>query len=98
MSEYPTAQQSDADAHVVAYKWFVPGEPLFGDFTINQRGPVGFSGTLVATAAVLPLNGPAWLPAKGEPPGPSLIPPGGFAAKLSITSRTPTEHRAKASK
>jgi len=58
-SEYPTAQQSEADAHVVAKNWFVPGEPLFGDFTIDQRGPVGFSGTLAAIAMVLPLNGTA---------------------------------------
>ena len=102
MSEYPTAQQLDADAHVVANKWFVPGEPLFGDSTIDQRGPVGFNGMLAAIAAVLPLNGTAWLSTKSEPsvepPEVSLIPPGKFAAKLSIASRTPTEDRAKASK
>ena len=103
MSEYPTAQQSDADAHVVAKSSFVPGEPLLGDCTIDQRGPVGASGMLAAVAAVLPLkNGTAWLSTKSEPPVESpevpLIPLGGFAAKLSIASRTPTEHRAKASK
>src|SRR6516165_4170096 len=102
MSEYPTAQQLDADAHVVANKWFVPGEPLFGDSTIDQRGPIGFSGMLAAVARILPLNGTAWLSTRSEPPVElpevPLVPLGGFAAKLSIASRTPTEHRAKASK
>ena len=102
MSEYPTAQQLDADAHVVANKWFVPGEPLFGDSTIDQRGPIGFSGMLAAIAAILPLNGTAWLSTKSEPSvEPAEVPltrPGGFAAKLSIASRTATKHRAVASK
>src|SRR6516165_12464893 len=102
MSEYPTAQQLDADAHVVANKWFVPGEPLFGDSTIDQRDPIGFSGMLAAIATILPLNGTAWLSTNSEPPAElpesPLIPLGGFAAKLSIVSRTPTEHRVKASK
>jgi hypothetical protein len=102
MSKHPTAQQSDADAHVVAKSSFVPGEPLFGEFTIDQRGPIGFRGMPAAVAAVLPLNGTAWLPTKSEPPVEPpevpLIPPGGFAAKLSIASKTPTEHRARASK
>jgi hypothetical protein len=57
---------------------------------------------LAPIAAVLPLNGTAWFSTKGEPPvdlpGLPLIPLGGFAAKLSITSRTPAEYRAKASK
>jgi hypothetical protein len=97
-SEYPTAQQSDADAHVVAKNWFVPGEPLFGDFAIDQRGPVGFRGMLAVVAAVLPLNGKAWLSTKSEPPEMPLIALDGFAAKLSIASRTPAEPRAKASK
>jgi hypothetical protein len=101
MSEYPTAQQLDAEAHVVAKKWFVPGEPLFGDSTIDQRG-VGLSGILAAIAAILPLNETAWLSTRSEPsvelPEVPPIPPGGFAAKLSIASRAPTEHRAKASK
>src|SRR5215472_15865012 len=100
MSEYPTAQQSDADAQVVANKWFVPGEPLFGDSTMDQRGPIGFSGMLPAIAAILPLNGTAWLSTKNEPPVElpemPLIPPGGLAAMPSIASRTPTEHRALA--
>ena len=96
MSEYPTAQQSNADEHVVAKNWFVPGEPLFGDFTIDQRGPIGLSGTL--DAAVLSLNGTVWLSAKSEPPEAPLIPLGGFAAKLTIASRTPTQHRTEASK
>src|SRR5215831_7318778 len=102
MSEYPTAQQSDADAHVVAYKWFVPGEPLFGDLTIDQRGPVGFSGMLAAIAAVLLLNGTAFLSTESGPPVKMpevpFLPLSGFAAKLSIASRAPTEHRAKANK
>jgi|SRR6516165_9348322 len=102
MSEYPTTQQSVADAHVVANKWFVPGEPLFGDGTIDQRGPIGFSGMLAARAAVLPLNGTAWLSTESERtvelPEMPLIPLGGFAAKLNIASRTPIEHRTKASK
>jgi hypothetical protein len=55
-----------------------------------------------AVVAVLLLNGTAWLPTKSEPPVElaevPVIPLGGFAAKLSIASRTPTEHRAKASK
>jgi hypothetical protein len=42
------------------------------------------------------------LPTKSESPGElpeePVIPLGGFAAKLSIASRTPTEQRAKASK
>jgi hypothetical protein len=75
---------------------------LFGDFTINQRGPIGFSGMLAAVAAVLPLNGTTCLSIKGEPPieppDVPLIPLGGLVAKLSIASRTPTEHRTKASK
>jgi hypothetical protein len=57
---------------------------------------------LAPIAAVLPLNGTAWFSTKSEPPVElpevPLIPLGGFAAKLSIASRTPTEHRAKASK
>jgi hypothetical protein len=53
---------------------------------------------LDAVAAVLPLNGTARLSTESEPPEVPLIPLGGFAAKLSIASRTPTEHRAKASK
>jgi hypothetical protein len=101
MSEYPTAQQSDADAHVVAKNWFVPGEPLFGDFTIDQRGPIGLTGMLAAVAAVLPLNETAWLSTKREPPveAPEMPPIswGGFAAELSIANSTPIEHRAKAS-
>jgi hypothetical protein len=75
---------------------------MFGDFTIDQRGPIGFSGMLAAVAAVLPLNGTAWSPTKSEPsvepPEVPLIPPGGFAAKLSFASITPPEHRARASK
>jgi hypothetical protein len=57
---------------------------------------------LAAVATILPLNGTAWLSTKSEAPVElpevRLIPPGGFAAKLSIASRTPTENRAKASK
>jgi hypothetical protein len=57
---------------------------------------------LAAIATILRLNGTAWFSTRSEPPvklpGMPLIPPNGFAAMLSIASRTPTEHRAKASK
>ena len=69
---------------------------------MDQAGLVGASGMLDAGAAALPFNGTAWLSTKAEAPAELaegvFIPPGGFAAKLSIASRTPTEPRAKAAK
>jgi len=69
---------------------------------MDHAGPVGASGVLAAAAATLPLNRTAWLSTKAEAPAelPAgvFIPRGGFAAKLSIASKTPTEPRAKAAK
>ncbi len=75
---------------------------VLGEVTMDQAAPVGASGMLDAGAAALPSNGTAWLSTKAEAPAElaegSFIPRGGFAAKLSIASRTPTEPRAKAAK
>jgi hypothetical protein len=57
---------------------------------------------LDAGAATLPFNETGWLSTKAEAPAELpkgvFIPRGGFAAKLSIASRTPAEPRAKAAK
>ncbi len=75
---------------------------VLGEVTSDQPGAVGASGVLATAAAALPVNGPACLSAKNESPGElpdePVIALDGFAAKLSIASRTPTEQRAKASK
>ena len=75
---------------------------VLGELTIDHAGLVGASGMLDAGAAALPFNGPALLSTKAEAPAELaegvFIPRGGFAAKLSIASRTPTEPRAKATK
>src|SRR4029077_2090442 len=79
--------------------------PLSGEVTIDQPGPVPTSGGASGIRAAgfdLPLNGRACLSTKSESPGGLASEPvlrlGGFAATLSIASRTPAEQRAKASK
>ena len=73
-----------------------------GELTMDQTAPVAASGMLDAGAAALPFNGTAWLSTKAEATAELaegvFIPCGGFAAKLSIASRTPTEPKAKAAK
>ena len=73
---------------------------VLGEVTMDHAGLVGASGMLDARAAALPFNGTAW--PKAEAPADLaegvFIPPGEFAAKLTIASRTPTEPKAKATK
>jgi hypothetical protein len=75
---------------------------VLAEVTSDQPGAVGASGVLATAAAALPVNGPACLSAKNESPGElpdePVIPPGGFAAKLSIARRTPAKQRVKATK
>ena len=75
---------------------------VLGEVTMDHAGLVGASGMLDAGAAALPFNGTAWLSTKAEAPAEPaegvFIPPGEFAAKLNIASRTPAEPRAKAAK
>jgi hypothetical protein len=98
----PTAQQSDAEVHVTPQRKLCSVALVLGELTMDHAGPVGASGMLDAGAAALPFNGTAWLSTKAEATAELaegvFIPCGGFAAKLSIASRTPTEPRAKAGK
>ena len=75
---------------------------VLGEVTMDHAGLVGASGMLDAGAAALPFNGTAWLSTKAEAPAELaegvFIPRAGFAAELSIASKTPTEPRAKATK
>src|SRR5947207_12562353 len=102
MSVPPTAQQSDAEVHVTSERKLSCVALVLGELTMDQAAPVAASGMLDAGAAALPFNGAAWLSTKAEAPAELaegvFIPRAGFAAKLSIASRTPTEPRVKVAK